>query len=108
MTSDRLLLPVRQGIAEMALLISMALRHIPLFAVQAKRVRDTQKVLGLYKEDNIADDIRGGARVFNVMVGWALENGIITADSMAARLRIAGAHHLRYTSSRARMRCSCW
>ena len=63
----------------------MALRYIPLFAVQAKRVRDTQKVLGLYKEDNIADDIRGGARVFNVMVGWALENGIITADSMAAR-----------------------
>lgn len=85
MTSDRLLYLFGRVSPKMALLISMALRYIPLFAVQAKRVRDTQKVLGLYKEDNIADDIRGGARVFNVMVGWALENGIITADSMAAR-----------------------
>lgn len=85
MTSDRLLYLFGRISPKLALLLSMALRYIPLFGVQAKRVGDTQKALGLYKEDNVVDDIRGGARVFNVMVGWALENGIVTADSMTAR-----------------------
>ena len=45
----------------------------------------SQKALGLYNGDNIPDRIKGGARIFSVMVTWALENGIITADSMSAR-----------------------
>ena len=85
MTSEKLLYLFGRVSPKLALLLSMTLRYIPLFAVQAKRVGDAQTALGLYKEDNIVDDIRGGARVFSVMVGWALENGIITADSMAAR-----------------------
>jgi ABC-type cobalt transport system, permease component CbiQ and related transporters len=85
MTSDRLLYLFGTASPKLALLLSMALRYIPLFGAQSKHVGDTQKALGLYKEDNIVDDIRGGARVFSVMVGWALENGIITADSMSAR-----------------------
>ncbi|HHW25487.1 MAG TPA: cobalt transport protein [Clostridiales bacterium] len=85
MTSEKLLYLFGRVSPKLALILSMALRYIPLFSTQAKRVGDAQKVLGLYKEDNIIDDIRGGARVFGVMVSWALENGIITADSMAAR-----------------------
>jgi energy-coupling factor transport system permease protein len=41
--------------------------------------------MGLYKDDIIIDDIKGRSRIFSVMVTWALENGIITADSMEAR-----------------------
>ena len=41
--------------------------------------------MGLYKEDNAIDKVRGGMRIFSVMVTWALENGVITADSMTAR-----------------------
>jgi energy-coupling factor transport system permease protein len=85
MTSDRLLYLFGRVSPKLALLLSMALRYIPLFGAQAKRVNDAQKALGLYKDDNIVDDIRGGTRVFSVMVSWALENGIITADSMTAR-----------------------
>ena len=31
------------------------------------------------------DKLKSGVRVFSIMVTWALENGVITADSMTAR-----------------------
>lgn len=85
MTSDKLLY-VFGGISQkLALLLSMTLRYVPLFSTQAKKISQSQKALGLYKEDNIVDSFRGGLRIFSVMVTWTLENGIITADSMTAR-----------------------
>ena len=48
-------------------------------------MRRAQKGIGLYKEDNLPDRLRGSARVFSAVIGWTLENGVITADSMAAR-----------------------
>ena len=41
--------------------------------------------MGLYREENAIDTLRGKLRVFSVLITWALENGIITADSMEAR-----------------------
>lgn len=85
MTGDKLLYLFSAFSPKLALLFSMTLRYIPLFGQQAKKVSAAQKALGLYNEDTLPDRIRGGARVFSVMVTWALENGVITADSMAAR-----------------------
>ena len=85
MTSDKLLYIFGNLSPKLALMLSMALRYVPLFTRQAGRVSQSQKALGLYKEDNLIDRIRGGMRVFSVMVTWTLENGIITADSMAGR-----------------------
>ncbi len=85
MTSDKLLYIFGALSPKLALILSMALRYVPLFGSQYKKVKQTQKVLGLYKEDNIVDSFRGGLRIFSVMITWALENGIITADSMTAR-----------------------
>lgn len=85
MTSDRLLYLFGAISPRLALILSMALRYVPLFGVQARRVGQAQKALGLYKEDNIVDRFRSGMRIFSVMVTWALENGIVTADSMTAR-----------------------
>ena len=84
-TSDKLQYVFGAFSPKLSLIFSMTLRFIPLFGRQAKRVSATQKAMGLYKEDNIIDSVKGGANVFSVMVTWALENGIITADSMAAR-----------------------
>ncbi|MDD4124790.1 MAG: energy-coupling factor transporter transmembrane component T [Eubacteriales bacterium] len=85
MTSDRLLYIFGSVSPKTALIISMSLRFVPLFGTQAKRIDQAQKALGLYKEDNAVDAIRGKGRVFSVMTTWALENGIVTADSMTAR-----------------------
>ncbi len=85
MTTDKLLYIFGSVSPNTALILSMALRYIPLYGQQIKKVRQAQTVTGLYKEDNAIDKIRGGLRIMSVMVSWALENGIITADSMAAR-----------------------
>lgn len=85
MTSDKLLYLFCKLSPKLALVLSMGLRYVPLLSKQTKKVNDTQTALGLYKEDNIFDRIKGGLRVFSVMISWALENGIVTADSMTAR-----------------------
>ena len=85
MTSEKVLCVAGTVSPKLALVMSMALRSVPMFARRAKQVSDSQKAMGLYSEDNIIDDIRGRMRVFSIISTWALENGIVTADSMAAR-----------------------
>lgn len=85
MTSDKLLYVSGKLSPKLSLVLSMGLRYVPLFSTQAKKINATQTALGLYKDDNIVDRVKGGTRVFSVLLTWALENGIITADSMAAR-----------------------
>lgn len=85
MTSDKLLYLFGRLSPKLALVFSMGLRYVPLFGHQARKIDQTQKALGLYKEDNIVDRFKGGVRVFSVLMTWALENGIVTADSMEAR-----------------------
>ena len=85
MTSDKLLYVFGSALPKLTLILSIALRYIALLREQAKRVRDAQKALGLFREENVIDRLRGELRIFSVLVTWVLENGIITADSMAAR-----------------------
>lgn len=85
MTSDKLLYVFGSALPKLTLILSIALRYIPLLKKQTKRIRDAQKALGLFKDENIIDRLRGEMRIFSVLVTWALENGIITADSMTAR-----------------------
>ena len=85
MTGEKLLYLFGAISPKLSLVFSMAIRYVPLFQKQAARVNQAQKAMGLYKEDNVIDGARGGLRVFSVMVTWALENGITTADSMSAR-----------------------
>ena len=85
MTSDKLLYIFGSALPKLTLILSIALRYIPLLRQQARRVRDSQKALGLFREENAVDRLRGELRIFSVLVTWALENGVITADSMSAR-----------------------
>jgi len=85
MTSDKLLYLFGSLSPKLALVMSMGLRYVPLFSRQASKIGQAQTALGLYKDDNLVDRFRGGVRIFSVLVTWALENGIVTADSMAAR-----------------------
>lgn len=85
MTEDKLLYIFGGLSPGLSLILSMALRYIPLMTRQIKKTENSQKALGLYKEDNIIDKIRGRLAIFGIIVTWSLENGIITADSMTAR-----------------------
>jgi len=85
MTSDKLLYVFGSAFPKLSLILSIALRYIPMLGQQSRKIRDAQKALGLFKDENIIDRLRGEMRIFSVLVTWALENGIITADSMTAR-----------------------
>lgn len=85
MTRDRLLHVFGRLSPKLALVLSMALRFTALLSAQAKKIAQAQKALGLYKEDTLPDRVRGGLRIFSILLTWAIENGIITADSMEAR-----------------------
>ncbi len=85
MTSDKLLYIFGGLSPKLALILSMALRFVPLFTTQFQKTEQAQKATGLYKNDNIADTFRGKTGIFSIIVTWGLENGIITADSMTAR-----------------------
>jgi energy-coupling factor transport system permease protein len=85
MTRDKLLYVFGSLSPKLALILSMGLRYVPLFRERAKKISESQLALGLYKEDNILDKIKSDLRVFSILITWALENGITTADSMSAR-----------------------
>jgi energy-coupling factor transport system permease protein len=85
MTRDRLLYAFGRMTPKTALVFSMTLRYMPLLRERAQKISESQRAIGLYKEENIIDRIKNNLRVFSILVTWALENGITTADSMAAR-----------------------
>ncbi len=85
MQSDKLLYLLGKLSARLSLILSMALRYVSLLSEQWTRIKQTQTALGLYKEDNIFDHVRGTLRIFSVLLSWALENGIVSAGSMSAR-----------------------
>ena len=85
MQSDKLLYLFGSLSPRLSLILSMGLRYVSLLSGQWRKIKQTQTALGLYKEDNVIDRVRGALRIFWVLLGWALENGIVTAGSMTAR-----------------------
>ena len=85
MTTDKLLYVFSRLSPKLALILSMTLRYIPLYRRQAQKTREANRAIGLMSDDSFLDRLRGGLRVFSAMVTWALENGVVTADSMTAR-----------------------
>lgn len=85
MTSDKLLYLFGKIIPKLGLVLSMALRFLPMFRRQMKKVRSAQKTMGLYATRGAVDKIRSHGRVFLAMISWSLENAMETAASMRAR-----------------------
>ena len=85
LTTDKFLYLFGKLIPKLGLILSMAFRFIPLFKVQIRKINQSQKTMGLYATDSVADKIGGGVRVFDSLVSWSMENSIDTADAMKAR-----------------------
>ncbi len=85
MTSDKFLYLFGKVIPKLSLVLSMALRFIPMFKRQMHRVSRAQKAMGLYSSKSFTDKIRSHMRVFMAMIAWSLENSIETSASMKAR-----------------------
>ena len=113
MTSDKLLFLFGRLSPKIALLLSSALRFVPLFGEQARKIRAAQRTMGLYASDSLTDRLCSALRVYSALITWALENAVDTGSSMkGARLRLERAHlvfafPIRETRSRADSRRRC-
>ena len=85
MTSDKFLYLFGKVIPKLSLVLSMALRFIPMFKRQMHKVSRAQKAMGLYTSKSFTGKLRGHMRVLFAMVSWSLENAMETSASMKAR-----------------------
>lgn len=86
MTSDKFIYLFGRIIPALSLIFSMVLRFVPKFKAQLKVISNGQKCIGRdISNGNILMRARHGVTILSIMVTWALENAIETADSMKAR-----------------------
>ncbi|TYC84456.1 energy-coupling factor transporter transmembrane protein EcfT [Acetobacterium wieringae] len=86
MTSDKFIYLFGRIIPALSLIFSMVLRFIPKFKAQLAVISNGQKCIGRdISNGNILMRARHGVTILSIMVTWALENAIETADSMKAR-----------------------
>ena len=86
MTSDKFIYLFGRVIPSLSLILSMTLTFVPLFAKQLKTVVNARKGMGIDSSTgSIKTRIKNGLTVLSVMITWALENAIDTADSMRSR-----------------------
>ena len=86
MTSDRLMYLFGRLAPIFSLMFSMTLRFVPRYKAQIGKIARAQKGIGMDpSHGNVPSRIRNGARILSILITWALENAIESADSMKAR-----------------------
>ena len=86
MTSDKFVYLFGRVIPAMSLILSMTLRFVPKFKAQIKVVSDAQKCVGRdISNGGVLERVKNSLTILSVMITWALENAIETADSMKSR-----------------------
>ncbi len=85
MESDKLLALFGKISPKLAVVLSMALRFLPLLARKWSELCDVHKAMGYFQKESRFARLSSYARVFSALVSWALENAADTAASMCAR-----------------------
>lgn len=84
-TTDKFVWLFGRIIPFLSLLVSMTLRFVPQFTARARAVAECQRDLRGREETKLLRRAGNGLRVLSIVVTWALENAIHTADSMKSR-----------------------
>lgn len=85
MSADKHLYLFEKINCQLGLLVSMAIRFVPLFAKKMKDISNAQKAMGMYSGEAVYDRLRERLSAFGGAMSWAFENGVTTAMSMDAR-----------------------
>ena len=83
MTADKLMAFTGRLAPALSLLFSMTLRFVPRITRQLRRTYAAQRALD--GAAGLPAAVRRGVRTVSIVVTWALEGAVITADSMRAR-----------------------
>lgn len=86
MTSEKFLYLFGRVIPALSLVLSMTLRFVPRFKAQMHVVSEAQRCLGRDTgSGKMIRRLKNAVTILSVMLTWALESAIETADSMRAR-----------------------
>ncbi|MGI6028895.1 MAG: energy-coupling factor transporter transmembrane component T [Candidatus Heteroscillospira sp.] len=86
MTSDKFVYLFGRIIPALSLVLSMTLRFVPKFKAQLHVVSEAQKCVGRDVSDGgMLSRLKNAVTILSIMITWALENAIETADSMKSR-----------------------
>jgi len=86
MTGDKIVYLFGRLIPALSLILAMALRLVPRFRAQIKVISNAQKCIGRdVTNGNLLQKAKHGIKILSIMVTWALENALETADSMKSR-----------------------
>ncbi|MBR3298189.1 MAG: energy-coupling factor transporter transmembrane protein EcfT [Clostridia bacterium] len=85
-TSDKIVYLLGRFAPSISLVVSMALRFVPLFSRQAKRISYAQRGAGMGTGGgSVIKRARSGLSILSSLITWGLETSVTTADSMRAR-----------------------
>lgn len=86
MTSDKFVYLFGRIIPALSLILSMTLRFVPRFKAQLHVVSEAQRCVGRdVSNGSLLQRMKNGVTILSILVTWALENAIETADSMKSR-----------------------
>ena len=86
MTSDKFVYLFGRIIPAMSLVLSMTLRFVPKFKAQLRVVSEAQRCVGRdVSNGNMIERIKHAVTIISIMITWALESAIESADSMKSR-----------------------
>ena len=86
MTSDKFIYLFGKVIPALSLVLSMSLRFVPKFKAQMTTVAEAQRSIGRdVSSGSLWCRTKTAIVIFSIMITWALENAIETADSMKSR-----------------------
>lgn len=85
-TADKFMFVFGRFLPSAALVISMALRFMPMYKNRLKIIAEAQRGIGKdYRTGSLIQKIKNGGKIISILITWSLENAVETADSMKAR-----------------------
>ena len=86
MTSDKFLYCFGRLAPAVSLILTMVLRLVPSFQKKAEQIGGARKCIGKSVEDGTTyEKAEHGLTIVSALTSWALEGGVIMADSMRSR-----------------------
>ncbi len=86
MTSDKFMYIFGRTAPSLSLVFTMILRFLPLYRKKAAQISSARSCIGRSgSQGTRGEKIRSGMTILSALTSWALEGGIVTADSMRSR-----------------------
>lgn len=85
MTSDKFICLFGRVMPKLTLVLSMALRYVPLLKIRAKKIFRAQKTMGAYSGESRYERIRTSGETVSALVGRSLESAVETGNAMKAK-----------------------